>query len=120
MKRVLALMLFSVLATLLSAADLTGTWKGSFEAGANGRELTFDLKSAGDTVTGTVKGLLDHGLEVKDGKIDGDSVSFWIVTQWDGQDIKLVYTGKIAAGEIRFTMATADGAWSTEFVAKKS
>jgi len=31
-----------------------------------------------------------------------------------------VYTGKVSAGQIVFTMGTEDGSWSTELTAMKS
>jgi len=64
--------------------------------------------------------MLDHPLEIKDGKIQGDTVTFWIQSEYQGQPVKLVYKGQVSGGEIRFTMGTEEGSWSTEIVAKKS
>ena len=52
------------------AADVTGKWKGSFEV-PNGPvlNLTFDLKAADTALTGTVSGLLERAIEIKDGKV---------------------------------------------------
>ena len=51
----LILALLLVFATgALYAADVTGKWKGSFEAPDGTRELTFDLKADGAKLTGTV------------------------------------------------------------------
>ena len=112
-------MLF-LLAAAAFAADVTGKWKGSFE-GPNGPvlNLTFDLKADDAALTGTVSGMLDHALEIKDGKVKGDDVSFWITSEYQGNPIKLMYTGKVGDGQIQFTMGTEDGGWSTQIVAKK-
>jgi hypothetical protein len=109
-----------LLAASAFAADATGKWKGSFEV-PNGPvlNLTFDLKAADAALTGTVTGMLDHALEIKDGKVEGDSVSFWITSEYQGNPIKLMYTGKVGDGQIQFTMGTEDGGWSTQIVAKK-
>jgi hypothetical protein len=109
-----------LLAAAAFAADATGKWKGTFEV-PNGPvlNLVFDLKAADAALTGTITGLLDHALEIKDGKVQGDSVSFWITSEYEGNPIKLMYTGKVTDGQIQFTMGTEDGGWSTQILAKK-
>ena len=64
--------------------------------------------------------MLDHSLEIKDGKVQGDTVSFWLMSEYQGMPIKLVYSGKLGEDQSRFTMGTEDGGWSTEILAKKS
>ena len=108
-----------MLATLLYCADATGKWKGSIDAGGETRELTFDLKASGDTLTGTFGGPMEKPSEIKDGKIQGDTVSFWAMADYQGQPIKLVFKGQVLASEIYFTMGLDDGSWSTDLVVKK-
>jgi nitrogen fixation protein FixH len=101
------------------AADATGTWKGKLETQDGSRELTFNLKADGDKLTGTVAGLLDKAIDVKEGKVEGATLSFSVMSEWEGNPIKLVYKGELAGDEIRFTMGTDDGTWSTEVKAKR-
>ena len=110
-----------LLAAAAFAADATGKWKATFEVPNNGPvlNLVFDLKAADAALTGSVSGMLDHALEIKDGKVQGDSVSFWITSEYQGSPIKLMYTGKVTDDQIQFTMGTEDGGWSTQIVAKK-
>jgi hypothetical protein len=120
MKRIRTLTgLLLVLATLLYCADATGKWKGSIDVGGETHELNFDLKASGDTVTGA---FIAEGQssEIKDGKIQGDTVSFWAMSQYQGQALKLVFKGQVLESEIHFTMGLDDGSWSTDFVAKKA
>ncbi|SPF37685.1 conserved exported hypothetical protein [Candidatus Sulfopaludibacter sp. SbA4] len=120
MKRTFTLLaLMGLLTTLLFCADATGKWKGSFDAGGTTREITFDLKASGDALTGKIAGMPENTSEIKDGKIQGDNVSFWFTTEYQGNPIKLVCKGQLAGDEIKFTMGLEDGQWSTEFVAKK-
>jgi hypothetical protein len=120
MKRIPTLAgLLLVLATLLYCADATGKWKGTFDAPDGARELTFDLKASGDTLTGAVSGLAGEASEVKEGKIQGDTVSFWAMAEYQGQPIKLVFKGQVLESEIHFTMGLDDGSWSSDFVVKK-
>jgi hypothetical protein len=122
MKRTLiALNILVLLAAASFAADATGKWKGSFEVpGGPMLSLTFDLKVADGALTGKVVGLppKEAGLDIKEGKVQGDTVSFWIMSEYQGNPIKLLYTGKVADGQIKFTMGTEDGGWSTEILAK--
>jgi hypothetical protein len=120
MKRIRTLAGLSlVLATLLYSADATGKWKGILDAGGETHDLTFDLKASGDTLTGTVSGLMAQASEVKDGKIEGNTVSFWAMAEYQGQPIKLLWKGQVSESEIQFTMGLDDGSWSTDFVVKK-
>jgi hypothetical protein len=112
--------LTALMAAMLSAADLTGKWTGQFDFNGAAVPLTFDLKSSGAALTGRVSGLPTENCEIKDGKIDGSTVTFWLITDYHGDAIKLVYTGKISGDQIDFTMATEDGGFSVNFPAKKS
>jgi hypothetical protein len=102
-----------------AAVDVTGTWKGSLDFNGTSLPLTFHLTSTAGAVTGTVEGLPTTPAEIHDGKVDGDTVTFWLNTDYQGQTYKLVYTGKISAGQIAFTFGTNDGQWSTQLTATK-
>jgi hypothetical protein len=120
MKRISILTgLLLVLAALLYSADATGKWKGSIDAGGETHELTFDLKASGDTLTGTMSGTTEKASEIQDGKIQGDTVSFWAMAEYQGQPIKLVFKGQVLESEIHFTMGLDDGSWSSDLVVKK-
>jgi hypothetical protein len=102
------------------STDVTGTWKGSFDFEGAGVAVTFHLKSAGDTVTGTVEGLPTTPAEIHDGKVDGDTVTFWVNTDYQGQTYKLVFKGKVSADGIKFSFGTEEKSWETEMTATKS
>lgn len=109
-----------LLSTLLSAADLTGKWTGQFDFNGNAVPLILDLKTSGASLTGKVSGLPTDNAEIKDGKIDGNTVTFWLMTEYQGNAIKLLWTGKISADQIDFTMGTEDGGFSVSFPIKKA
>ena len=102
-----------------ASADVTGTWKGSFDYNGNSVPLTVRLTSAAGAVTGAVEGLPTTPVEIHDGKTVGDTLTFWVNTDYQGQTYKLVYTGKISPGQIVFTLGTDDGSWSTQLTATK-
>ncbi len=107
------------LAATAAAADATGKWKGNLETDDGSRELTFILKAEGGKLTGTVAGLLDRSVDVNEGKVEGAIITFSVISEWDGNAVKLVYKGELADDEIKFTMGTEDGSWSTEIKAKR-
>lgn len=122
MKRA-AIFMFALLAlaalTVAAAADATGTWKDNLETDDESRELTFDLKTDGGKLTGTVGGLLDRPLDINEGKVEGAIVTFFVITDWDGNAVKLVYKGELAGAEIKFAVSTGDGSWRAAVKAKR-
>jgi len=101
------------------AMDVTGTWKGAFDYNGTSVPLVIHLTSAAGEVTGTVEGLPTTPAEIHDGKLDGDTVSFWVTTNYQGATYKLVYRGKATADQIVFTLGTEDGSWSSELTTEK-
>ena len=103
----------------LPLPDVTGTWKGAFDFQGSSVPLTFHLTVAAGAVTGTVEGLPTTPAEIHDGKVDGDTVTFWVNTDYQGDTYKLVYKGKIAADGSSSSSVTEDGSWGTELTATK-
>lgn len=102
------------------AADASGDWKGSFDFQGTSVALTFHLKIAGSTLTGTVEGLPTSPAAIQDGKANGDAITFDVNTDYQGQTYQLVYQGKLSGDAIDFTFGTSDGSWNAEVVAKRS
>ena len=59
--------------------------------------------------------------EIHDGKIDGNNITFWLNTDYQGTQYKLVYHGTVSAdGEsIAFVLGTEAGDWSAELTATR-
>jgi hypothetical protein len=102
------------------ALDATGAYKGDWDMMGSQVTSTITLKTAGAVVTGTVQNGEATPIEIHDGKIDGDTVTFWINTEYQGQQYVLQYKGKITAGQISFEFGLADGSWGSAVTAKKS
>ena len=99
--------------------DVTGEWKGTFDYNGNARPLVFNLKSAGTSVTGTAAGVGAAPIEIHDGKVDGDTLTFWLNADYQGQTYQLNYRGKVSANQIDFDFGTSDGSWSANLTVKK-
>ncbi|HUP04138.1 MAG TPA: hypothetical protein VMU19_09120 [Bryobacteraceae bacterium] len=111
--------IFLLVTGLLAAADLNGSWKGQFDFNGNAVPLTFALKADGAALTGTVTGLPAGAAEIKEGKIQGASISFSVDTEYQGNPVKLVYKGQVQDDGIHVNMGTEDGSWAIDFVIKR-
>ena len=91
------------------AADLNGKWVAQVP-GQNGqtRETTFNFKVEGSKLTGTVSGRQGDN-PISDGTIKGDDVSFTVVANFNGNEIKLLYKGKVSGDELKLTRTRAGG-----------
>jgi len=106
-------------ATLLFAADPTGTWTGD-QPGSNGNtySITFKLKAEGGKLTGTMGGD-QFEQPIQNGEIHGDDIAFTVHLDF-GDGIDLKYTGKVGADKIDFKVQRNGSDQAQAFVARKS
>ncbi|MDP8982358.1 MAG: hypothetical protein M3O35_17405 [Acidobacteriota bacterium] len=103
------------------AADVTGKWTAEVK-GRNGqsREITMNLKADGAALTGTVSAM-GGDTEIKDGKVDGDTITFTVVREFNGNTVKINYTGKVDGDTINFKQQRDGGQGpAQEFAAKRA
>ncbi|HWD20246.1 MAG TPA: hypothetical protein VHB20_13310 [Verrucomicrobiae bacterium] len=108
-------------AVAAQAGDVTGQWKSEFESPVGHLKYVYDLKADGAKVTGKAHREWPEGktdTELKDGKIDGDSISFTEPLHVQDQDLTIEYKGKINGDEIKFTRKVGDFG-STDIVAHR-
>jgi hypothetical protein len=106
-----------VLAVSAMAAGIDGKWKAKFDTQIGEQHYTYDFKSDGGKLTGTAAN--DMGsTEIKDGVIEGDTVTFVENLDFNGNAISIEYKGKISGDEIKFVRKVGDFA-TEEFVAKR-
>ena len=90
------------------AADITGNWTGTLQAGDNPVPLTFAFKQDGEKLTGTVTGP-GGPLPLNDGKVTGDKISFYVQTDMNGSPTKFMSEGTIKGEEITITIKAEGG-----------
>jgi hypothetical protein len=99
MKRIMALLvalLFMAMAGSAMAADATGTWKWTTTRGGKSLEATAKLKQEGDKVTGVyVGGQSNTESAIENGSVKGDTISFTVSRERNGQKRTTKYTGTI-------------------------
>jgi hypothetical protein len=110
------LLVVILLSTFVFAADVTGRWKGPMQSGG---DAVFDLKSDKGTISGTMLGYDGKPRPVSEGKLDGDAISMKIATDWQGQPITLIVTGKVSGDEMQLHIASDNGYWSTDAAVKR-
>ena len=110
------------LAALAVAADVSGKWTAQVPGrGGNLQEQTITLKAEGDKLTGSVLGGRGGEVQISDGKIKGDEISFMVVRQGQNGEVKISYKGKVAGDEIKFTVQRQGGeAQPIEVTAKRA
>ncbi len=115
----------AVAAALLSvaaqAADATGKWKAEFDTQVGTQKYTFDLKADGEKLTGTAhfERMGQQGdAELKEGKVEEDSISFVELLDFQGNEVRIEYKGKVSGDEIKFTRKVGEFA-TEEFVATR-
>ena len=102
MKR-LTILAVIALAPLAAMADVSGTWTATFDT----QMLSGMAKSANGEV------------EIADGKIEGDTITFVENLNYQGMDLVITYTGTIVSDdEIEFTRDVS-GIAMEELVAKR-
>jgi hypothetical protein len=109
--------LLSCLAISTLAADINGQWTATFNTAVGEQHYVYTFKVDGEKLTGTAKS--DFGTsEIQNGTVKGDDVSFVENLNYQGNDLKITYRGKVSGDEIRFTREV-EGFGSEELVAKR-
>jgi len=142
-KLLFAFTILLVVAFVAMAADITGKWVAE-QPGRNGgpaRQITFDLKADGATLTGTMTG--GHGWwrpsrwrrwpsrwrwrrsaarEISDGKVDGNNISFTVKVEFNGNTMVSKYEGTLSGDELKLKVNREgrNGATTSELTAKRS
>ena len=104
------------------AADLAGKWTTEFDTQVGPQKYTFDLKVDAGKLTGTAafERMGEKGtVELKEGKLEGDKLSFVEMLDFQGNALRIEYSGQVAGDEIKFARRVGEFA-TEEFVAKRA
>ena len=114
---------FVVIAVLLMAApalahDVDGKWSGTVSTPMGDIPVAFEFKADGVTLTGTSSGPDGSAIAIKDGKVDGQTITFMMSIDAGGMPLDLSYKRAVTASEIQFTLEVFGMPF--EFVVKTS
>ena len=111
------LVLFVMVVTAY-AADVDGTWTGSISGPAGEFPIAFKFKADGAVLTGSTQGADGSEVPIKDGKIDGNTITFTVTFDFGGMPLMLLYKGIVSSDQIKMS-GDAFG-MPFEFVLKKA
>jgi len=116
-----ALALAALLGAPARAADLSGTW--TWTVRTDGQEITREgrFRQEGEKLTGKVRGKDVPAVEIQEGTVKDGQISFRMVRDLNGQELRLHYRGKLEGETIRGTIAASVGGQeaSLEWEAKR-
>jgi hypothetical protein len=67
-----------LLAAAASAADITGNWKSDLETPQGPVQVSYSFKQDGEALTGTWQAARSPVVQISEGKVTGDKVSFLV------------------------------------------
>ena len=115
-----AVVVLFVLAAVCAAAyagSVAGKWTAAIDTQIGEQNYTYDFKVDGEKLTGIAKSQFSES-PIAEGSVKGDEISFVENLKFEGQEVRVVYKGKIAGDEIKFNRQVGEFA-SEDFVAKR-
>ena len=103
--------MMGLLASATHAADVAGQWRAEFDTQIGVQKYLFTFQTDGDKLSGKAAseaGERKREAELKEGKITGDTLSFVELLNFQGNELRIRYTGKVGTNEIAFTREVGD------------
>ena len=91
------------------AADIDGKWTGQVQGRRGTQTQTIMLKASDNTLTGSVQGGRGGPVEISNGTIDGDHVSFTVVREFGENKITQQFKGTLSGGVLKLTESGGRG-----------
>ncbi len=117
-----ALSTIGLLASICCAADIAGQWRGEFDSQIGQQKYLFTFKTDGDKLTGKASSEVNgekRESDLKEGKITGDTIHFVETLNFNDNDIRIQYTGKVGTNEIAFHREVGDNIATEDFKATR-
>jgi len=89
---------------LPATAQVSGNWTGNMATPNGDVAIGYTFMEDGETLTGTSTGPDGTPIEISDGKIDGNNVSFSITVDFGGMPFTMLYSGVVMDDTIEFTI----------------
>jgi hypothetical protein len=112
----LGLVLFAAVPAL--AHDVDGKWAGTVSTPMGDFPVAYEFKADGTKLTGSTTGPDGGQIPIKDGKVDGNTITFGVTLDFGGMPLDLSYKGVISGSEIKMTGEFAGMPF--EFTVKKA
>jgi hypothetical protein len=89
------------LTTSVRAAAVDGKWTGMIDSPNGPVQISFTFQADGNTLTGSTTGPDGNIVQIKNGKIDGDKISFTVDLDFGGMPFTLAYAGVVMSDQIK-------------------
>ena len=105
MKNCLLVLGLILVAGMAFGAPIDGKWVGEIP-GMDGApmKVSYTFKADGATLTGSTASPDGKEMAIKDGKIDGNNISFSISFDMGGQEMKMDMKGVLSGDDLKLTM----------------
>jgi hypothetical protein len=100
---VLAVALCVLALAPLHAADVDGKWSGSIDTPMGAIPITFTFKADGATLSGSMGGPDGGEIPIKNGKADGNKISFNVSIDFGGMSLDFAYTGTLSGDTLQMS-----------------
>jgi hypothetical protein len=101
--------LLALFAWVALAADIDGKWTAEVQ-GRNGTQTqTLTLKADGSKLTGNIGGGRGGPVDISDGTINGNDVTFKVVREFNGNKFEQNYKGTLSGDDLKLTMDAGRG-----------
>jgi hypothetical protein len=100
------------------AADVDGKWSGALATPNGDVNVAFEFKADGTALTGSTTGPDGAQLPIKNGKIDGSTITFVVTVAFGDMSFDIAYSGVVSPEEIKMTGEF--GGMPFEFAVKKA
>ena len=100
------------------AADIDGKWSGSIDTPMGAIPVGFSFKADGATLNGSMTGMDGGEIPIKNGKIDGNKISFNVSLDIGGMSLEFAYTGTLSGDTLQ--LSSDFMGMPFEFVVKKA
>ena len=103
MKFLSVVLIMLVLGVTAYAADVDGKWTGSISGPQGDIPIAFTFKADGSTLTGSTTGIDGSEVAIKEGKVDGNAISFTVTFDFGGMPFLLSYKGVVSSSQIKMS-----------------
>jgi len=114
-----SVLLIAVFAVVACAADITGNWKADLQTPQGTVQVHYTFKQDGEKLTGTWQTAQSPTIQITEGKVTGDKVSFVVQLGPNGGGMTFAHESTIGGDEIQLTMKPSEEFPGSDVVAKR-
>lgn len=104
-----------LIACIANAGNIDGKWEG-FLSNDPDMKLTFTFKSDGKKLTGTMIGFRIKTVDIQNGEIEGNKISFEVPMKRPGMEMASFYTGELSGDDLKLSFITKFDGTNINFI----